>query len=167
MVELMVGLVAVLALLAGLLQVAGLTRAHTDTMVEARREAGFRAMLDPGRAANVGTTPDYIRDWRAGPDERRHTRDDRHTAGDPSAFQRVIAARAAPDPAGWQILDGIEGNRVSALYHSAVPAGVFGLVEGYDTQSVPVLPAVRALLYRADTVQVESRVWMTRTGGIY
>ena len=38
-VEFIVGLVAVLVLFAGLLQVASLAKTHTDTMVEARRLA--------------------------------------------------------------------------------------------------------------------------------
>jgi len=163
MIELIVGLVAILALLAGLLQVASLTKTHTDTMVEARREAGELAMLD----LELMMDPDYIRDWREGPDTKRYTRDDISTSADSVIFDDTIVEKASADSDGWEILREVPDNRLSRLHDNLDPVSCFGLVRGYDKKSVDLISAVQSLLYRADTIDVECEVWMTWTKGIY
>jgi len=163
MVELIVGLVAVLALFAGLLQIASLSRAHTEALVEARREAGALAMLD----ADVFALPEYIQDWEEGPDGKRHTRDDVFRAADPAAFQGIVVERAAEDEEAWEVLDRVPENAVSSLHGSAIPAADFGFVRGYDSRRVGLITAVQSLLYRAPSITVEAEVWMTQTKRIY
>jgi len=161
-VELMVGLVAVVVLVAGLLQVASLSSAHTETMVEARRQAGERAMLD----SESVFTPDYIRDWHEGPDTRRYTRDDTFTTANAADFQSTIVDKAA-DAAGWTVIDTVPGNRLTRIHGSGMPQTQFGLVRGYDSKTVDLLPAIQSLVYAADSIEVETEVWMTWTKGIY
>jgi len=162
-VEFIVGLVAVLVLFAGLLQVASLTKTHTDTMVSARRLAAEQAMMD----VDAPTSPDYIAAWRIGADRKAYTRDDTFSPGDAGGFEDRIVDRAAQDLGGWGIVDGITGNRVSDLHGSAAPGSLFGLVEGQDRRSVDLLPAVRDLIYAAPSIDVRCDVWMTRTKGLY
>ena len=162
-VEFVVGLVAVLVLLAGLLQVASLTKTHTDTMVQARRLAAELAMVD----LDTASSPDYIRLWRDGQDSRSYTRDDQHSDADPGAFRDRLAARAAARSADWDIINSISGNDFTPLHGAAAPASLFGLVQGADTRSVDLLPAFQHLIYDAPSIDVRCEVWMTRTRGLY
>jgi len=163
MIELMVGMVAVLALTAGLLQVASLSRTHTEVLTEARREAGEYAMLD----LNLLFDPDYIRDWEAGEDASRHTRDDEAETGNAAGFRATIVERAGRDDADWAVIGSVPNQGLTTLRQSDSPDSWFGLVEGHREESVVLLPAVRSLLYRAESIDVEATVWMTRTGGMY
>lgn len=164
LVEFVVGLVAVLALLAGLLQLASLGTAWIEAHAEARTAAARRAILD---AAPGGAVPRYLRDWEPGPDRRRHTRDDVALTGNPVPFQSVVVGAAVSGPHHREILERVPRDRITALYDGPAPASLFGLVSGTGTRDVPTLPAVRSLLYRADRIALQETVWMTRTGGIY
>jgi len=167
MVEFLAGLVAVLALLAGLRQAISLTRAHTDALAAARRQAGERALFDPGQGMDLLGDADYIRDRHPGPDGKRHTRDDWAAAGDAAAFSARLVEPTCRNAAAWELLGAAPGDRVTALRGHPAPGAVLGLVRGDAAESVPLLPAVRSLLYRADRIDIESRVWMTRMEGIY
>lgn len=163
-VEFVIALITVLALFAGILQVVSLARARTDAMVEARRSAGESAIL-PGGTPDPGAR--YIRDWLVGPDGARHTGDDTYTAGNPIGFYDLIVNRTAPEPEQWDIVDSVNGNDISILHSSYDPAAVFGMVRGEAARNVPLIPAVRQLLYRADEIDIETEVWMTLTGNYY
>lgn len=167
LVEFLVGIIAVLVLFAGLLQLSSLNKTHTDTMVAARREAGERAMLNLGNQMDILTNPDYILDWEEGPDTSRHSHDDVSTSADPSLFQNEIMDNAVADPAHWNILDQLPGNDLSALRNSLTPSAEFGLVRGHDEETIALLPAVQHLLYSASSINVETEVWMTWTQGMY
>jgi hypothetical protein len=162
-VEFIVGLVAVLVLFAGLLQVATLTKKHTDTMVEARRLAAERAMTDLDAASN----PDYISNWKPGTDRKPYTRDDIHSPADPGSFDSRIVDRAAEDALGWSIIDFIPRNPLADMHGSGTPASEFGLVSGSDTRTVDLLPAVQDLIYDRPRINVRCTVWMTQTKGLY
>ena len=163
LVEFMIGLVAVLVLFAGLLQVASLSRIHTDTMVEARRLAAEQAMLD----VDTLTSPDYIHDWQQGDDQKSYTRDDNFTTANPSDFDTRIVDRAGGDTDGWDLIDSAPGSRFPDLHGSSAPGSLFGLVEGTDSGTIDLLPAVQHLIYAAPSIQVRCNVWMTRTKGLY
>jgi hypothetical protein len=164
MTELMVALVALLVLFAGLLQVVSLSRVHTDTMVEARRDAA-KAAMQSGMV--IAGAPQYIRDWQAGPDGRRYTLDDTHTDADPFAFQNNIIERAVIQPSDWTWIDKVPNNGLTWLHTSVNPVSCFGFVRGKDTETVPLLPLIQNLVYQAPQVEVQSTVWMTRMKGIY
>jgi len=102
-----------------------------------------------------------------GDDERRHTRDDYTTSGDTLGFDGAIVGASSPDNDGWHIIQQAPGDQLSMLHGTPNPSQLFGLVEGQAEEDVPLLPAVRSLLYDADSIDVESRVWMTWTRGIY
>ena len=163
MVELVVGLVAVLVLFAGLLQIIGLTQTQTDVLVNARREAGQRAMA--GTANRMA--PDYIRFWEEGPDESRHSVDDRHTAADPGRFRTTVIEELASDPSDWLVVDAVPGNPFSDLHDNANPISDFGLLNGTDSDTVDLIPTLRNLVYDSDTITVESEVWMPWMRGMY
>lgn len=167
MVELMIGLVAVLACFAALVQFVSLNRAHHATLTAARRTAGELALRDTGPGTGQISDADYIKDWSPGPDGKRHTRDDTHTTGNAGAFSDRIVGQSVADGSEWDVLQRAPGDAVSPLFGQPNPSALFGLVSAGDRETVPVLPAVRSLLYRADSIEVESEVWMTWTRGIY
>lgn len=167
MVELIVGLVALLAIFAGILQLASLTRTHTDTMVAARQQAGALAMLDLGSGSGLLTAPEYIHDWDPAGDERQITADDLPIPDDPGPFAVTVVEQASPNDAGWTVMARVPNNPVLGLRGNMAPASFFGLVRGHETRSVPIIPAVRDLIYRSDSIEVESEVWMTWTKGMY
>ncbi len=163
LIEMIVGLVAMLAIFAGLLQVTTLTRAHADTQVAARQEAGNNALNMLYRDGHAR----FIRDWNEAADRKRYTRDDEAEDGDTGRFRGVIVDRAAGDMGDWNALDRIPLNAVSRMRAGQEPIEAFGLVRGYDSREVSLLPAVQSLIYRAKSIDVESEVWLTWSTGIY
>ena len=103
MIEFIAGLVAVLVLFAGLLQVVSLTQARTEALVSARREAGARSMS----ASAARLSPDYIRHILEGPDAKRYSADDMKTPANPARLRSTIInrdslARALSTRACWR-----------------------------------------------------------------
>lgn len=163
MIELAVALVVILAITAGLLQIASLGRAHTEVMVTARQEAGSLAM-GPLPAFD---SAEFILDWTPGPDGKRLTKDDVPRNGVTMPFNDVIVDHAAANEDQWEVLNDASRTEVQELRGHPDPASVFGLVKGYESEKLPLLSAVQHLLYRAKYVEVEAEVWMTHTGNIY
>jgi len=169
LVELMVGLVVVMVLVAGILQIASMTSAHTDAMAEARQEVAPLTLLDLEPGMGVLSDADYIKDWHEGADERRLSRDDYSDDGNTVGFQDLIVDKTAHDPSGWAVIDSSPNNRISALRADPMVITSFGLVKGSATESarLDMLPAFRHLVYRSDTIDVEATAWMTLCKGIY
>lgn len=163
MIEFIIALVAILVLAASLLQIASLGRAHTEAMVNARREAATRALSPVSFLADAA----YISDWEEGGDESRYTPDDEMVEDEGLSFQNMIVNRASPDDEGWDTYDEVPQNPFSGLRGTANPSSVFGLTSGEADETVPLLPAVQNLLYDADSVNVRCEVWLTRMEGIY
>ena len=157
--ELVVALVVLLVLVAGLIQISGLGLLQTGTMIEARREAGVQAMQD----ASPFSGPDYIANHTVGPDGSDYSRDDGVVMDAVRPFQDGIVWHSDPAALDQQV----KGNLFTAMWEGSFPYLFFGLVEGKKTDSMDLLPIVRNLLYRADTVDVEGKAWLTWTKGIY
>ncbi|MBA4387832.1 MAG: hypothetical protein C0404_07615 [Verrucomicrobia bacterium] len=164
MVEFLVAVVVILALFAGLLQVASLTKTRTDMMVSARRDAGQRAVLPGSYDAGLA---DHIRFVTEGSDTKRYTRDDSFLAADPGRFADVLVEPSAPDVARWGIIDSRVNNQLTILHAASQPIDELGLVRGIDRRTIRLLPAVQHLLYNAPQVTVESEVWLAKTKDIY
>jgi hypothetical protein len=163
LVELMVGLVALVVLIAGIIQVAGLTRIQTDSLVEARREVANKLFLD----SPVSALPEYIDDIDVGQDGKSYSSDDARSSGDQSLFKNTIASKAAGTASEWNIMDALPTSPFSQLNNAPAPVTAFGLLHGDAEATVDTIPAVRSLLYDADQINVKCDVWMTWTRGIY
>jgi hypothetical protein len=163
MMEVIAGLVVIMVLLIGIVGITSLTRAQTDTLVEARARAGASS-LD---STTISAFPQHIADVNAGADGSAYSVDDETTDGDPAAFQNLVVDRTASTPSDWDTLDAVPRSPMTALRTSPSPVAEFGLVEGSAQETIPLLPALRHLLYDAEEITIESRVWMTRTEGIY
>ena len=162
-VEFIVALVSILVLAAGLLQLTALMLAHSRTMVEARKDAGA-ASVQPLAPLS---SPDFLKDWAPGNDAVPYTSDDRAVPSGAASQFEVLFVEHASTPAGWTQVVRSPSDRLTLLRSSMAPSSYFGLVEGSDGETVPLLPAVRSLLYNAGSVRVESKVWMTFCGGLY
>jgi len=163
MLELVVGLIALVVLVAGLLQVASLTKAQTDTMVEARAEAGRNAFGNFGDAS----PPQYILAIDSGPDGRTYSYDDRRTTAGGGPFHDMIISKAVSDESQWTIMQDARNKSFTALNNSGNPVSTFGLLKGSSSKTVILQPAVRSLIYRADQIEIKSDVWATWTEGVY
>jgi len=163
MTELMAGLVALVVLVAGLAQLISLTKIDTVAMRTARMEAGQDALNMVYQQGN----PAFIRDWEEGGDEKSYTRDDEFTDGDSGRFRSAVVGRAGSTESDWATLGRVPNNRVSLMAGGQEPSEAFGLVRGHESVTTNLVPAVRSLLYRADSIEIESEVWMTWTTGIY
>ena len=163
MIEFLVSLVAILALLAGLLRIMTLAIAHSEVMDNARLQAGRRALSQ----SIILDTPDFIEEWAPGDDESRYSVDDESSDANEREFLLKVVDKAGRTHADWILLDQLSGNEVSILRYSPSTATRLGLVLGTDSDTVPLLPAVKHLLYDVDEITVESKIWMPRLTGIY
>jgi hypothetical protein len=167
LIEFIVGLVVVVVLFAGLMQLTTLTRLHTETMVQARREAGERAMSQIGGSYQTASSAEYIKAVEEGDDGRPYSADDDIEKGNPFTFDEMIVSRAAENSLEWSILDNAPADEIADLHGNGDPASLFGLVRGDEDVSVPVISAVQSLLYDSDTIDIEVEVWMALTEGLY
>lgn len=162
MVEFTIAIVAVMAVVAGIVALNRLTFSHTNSMTTARASAGQLALSpaywSPGEA-------NFIGDWQAGADGRRYTRDDEPLADFSSALlAHNIAGYSSP--AGFETLP---TNAVTRVLDSAVPLQEFYLVAGENEVGAYLgdIPAVSSLITREPTITVGSRVYLAWAEGIY
>lgn len=162
-VELCVCMVAVIVLISAMIQFASLTKAQTDTMVASRAMAGEQAMSE----GPTLPTPAYLYDWDENTDEKRYGADDSPVSGNSEPFHSLIVEESVSDAAEWNII-GERPNYMSDL-HSATfgPSVIFGMVSGKSSTNVNLVSAFQKLVYRKDSIDIESEVWMTWTKGIY
>lgn len=168
-VEVIVGLVVILTLLAGLLQVVSLTRTQADLVADARSLAGEEAMkIEP-----ISVMPDYLSEVTAGTDEATYSADDEHLNGTPALLNEHIIDHAVVDDSGWPLLETPPRNPLADLHNDMLPQTEFGLLRGRASDSVPLIPAVQHLLFDALPgspgleILIKEDVWMTWTRGIY
>ncbi|MBU0679440.1 MAG: pilus assembly protein [Verrucomicrobia bacterium] len=162
MVEFVVGIVAVLVLFMGLLQIAQLARKRTRAMLEAQAEAGMYSMSDELIIALPG--PQHIYDWDPGSDERPYSEDDSPILGSSAMINADIIRHARPD----DLETYAGGNRISSLYHAPDFVTEIGLVHGEaKSENIPLYPIIQHLVYRDESIRFEEDVWLTWTKGIY
>ena len=160
--EFAVTIVAMLVVVAGLLQIGLLSRAHTQVMQDARTEAGLQAFTAAYTLPLPG--PRYILDWTPGPDGRTYSRDDEPNTTAPDAISAGVVQYAHPADLARQVPD----NQLSPMQASLNVLPAFALVHGHkESDSIPLYPVVRRLLYNRDSITVEGDAWLVWTGGIY
>ncbi len=153
-IELVVGLVVMLIVFAGLLQIGGLNRLHTRTMIEARSDAANRMFFG-------AATPDahYILDCTPGPDGRRYTRDDAFDTAAVGNFQGHVLAYAKLIP-----LEGVRPH--NSINNLDTDPTALDLVHGQQTYATNLYPIMRDLVYGTNSIDVHSDVFMTRIEGL-
>lgn len=160
LLELTVGLVAILVLFAVIVQLGRLQRAHTETLMEARAEAGERALQGSYTITLPG--PDYIRDWEPGNDEKAYSRDDTPQLGTAATLANNILSIAQPQ----QLAEYVPDNPITE-YSTSVNMDAFSLVNGTaQSEDIALLPIIQRLIYSADSISMEARVWLTWAEGV-
>lgn len=163
MVEMVVALVGILVVFAGLLTLARLGNARSTLMLQARQEAGEFALADI--QLGEAPSPRFILDWTTGTDQRQHSADDQAQLSDPSMAVGVLLMPSRPGFSTDLALQ-VPGNSISALDNSSFMDGL-GLVHARATSNdVPLLPAVRHLIYNTDNLRIDADVTMTWSRGI-
>jgi hypothetical protein len=163
MIEVVVGLVAMVVLIAGLILITRLTLARTDAMNEARKIVGTITFDDEPMSA----FPSYIRDVEVGPDGRKYSGDDTTTDANAVDFDTTFVGQLVSQAADWNTLGELPSSAFTSLHGSPAPAAEFGLLMGHDSKSITTDPAIRHLLYNAAEIEIDCEVWMTWTRGIY
>ena len=155
--ELAVGLIALLVVFMGMLQIQRLAHNHTQTLMAARAQAGQDALNSPYIQRNNG--PSWIANWSAGADNIPYTQDDTIQAGSPAATMAGIVARA--NPAALQTL--VPDNALSAAASSSTLMNEFCLTHGQSTTNADIFPLIQAWVYRTDSIQLQGNAWLTWT----
>ncbi|MEI7436247.1 MAG: hypothetical protein WCL16_05525 [bacterium] len=151
--ELVVGLVAMLVIIAGLLQIGGLNRLHTRAMIQARSEAAEHML-----SGATSTDAHYILDCTPGNDLRRYTRDDGFAPASSVNLQNHLL-----DYAQLELLQNARPNN-PIVNLAANPD--FGLVHGQMTYTTNLFPIVRDLIYNANFIDVHADAFMTEIEGL-
>lgn len=158
LLEFVIALVAILVLVAGLLQIGRLTRVQLNALNEARADAARLAMADLYTRRVPG--PQFLFDWDIGPDRARHSRDDIPRPGDPGAVRLMILAHAKPD----ELAVRVPNNPVSNLMNLYPLIDGYALVQGRaEPRSVPLLPVMRHLIYDAEAIDIRADAWLVWT----
>ena len=163
MVELIVALVAIMAIIAALLQITSLGLTDTHVLLMARKDASSKSILPIQTLSSAG----YLKTWEEGADSSSYTVDDIAIEDEPLSFINMIVNKASADEAGWELYGTLHNNPFGMLRSSFNPSSVFGFVQGEHSESVVLLPATRHLLYNADVITLKSRVWLVRINDVY
>ena len=159
MVEFVIAIVGVLVVAAGILLLAELHRADTDTAVEATAEA-----IDDSMGSAIASSFTPVDDWREGRDAMRHTKDDRPGSGSFSGVRARVARRTAPG-GDWSGLARYDDIR--QFSDGAMDSATFRFHRGASQQTVEPLPVLRRLLGLPDAMTLRNETWMPSTGGLY
>ncbi len=158
MIEFALALLVVVIVVAGFFQLMEIVRLRGDIFRAIRAEAGRKA-ISPSRLVD---RPDYIREWREGKDELRHTADDESVRGSISATLGAgVVDHSAANASGWAIL-GEAVNSDLADLRGGLSATAIGLVREKETEKIELIPAMRDWIVGKDHVVVGAELWMPR-----
>jgi len=159
--EMVVGMVSILVLVAGLLQIGVLSREHTKTLLDARAEADMQAMSPIHAEQLMGAG--YIQDWEEGVEGVRYTRKDRPSPGDPQGIISNVVDHALPSA----LYRTVGEQRVHRLDESLMVTDAFEFVRGHSYgDPVEMLPIMRRLVTTSESLRMEHEVWMPWTRGL-
>ncbi|MEX2382440.1 MAG: TadE family protein [Opitutales bacterium] len=161
MVEFCIGLIGMLAVIAGIVQLGRMGLGRTNARVEATAMASAASMTDE---SDIRPIRSYIDRMQEGADQRSYSVDDRAQTGDPDAVYEQILRHNQPNT-----LSGYApGNILAGLSDSLDMRINTGLVQGTGVEpNIPVMPIVRRLFFDQDNVTIDIQAWSVRTGGLY
>ena len=157
LIEFTVGLVAIMVAVGALVQLGLLGMHRTDTMLTATREASLGAMAEE---QDYQTLPDYMITWSDGDDESRHSEDDNRVVGSADSFHNALSNTARPRDLANYLPDA----PLADIDNPERMLLQFRLVRGVASHvGVDLLPVVRNLVYREDSLNIRSEAWSVRT----
>ena len=163
--EFVVGLVAMLALIACVSIGTSMIVGHSASMEAARKNAATAALTDTGNSE-----AQYTGSVTVGNDQKSYTRDDGRKYIDDGAFKSDVVDETVVNQdadTDWKVMDNVAKNPIETLKTGSA-AALFGLVKGTDKRTIDIqsIPATR-LFYDSNTLDVKSDVWMTQLNNIY
>ncbi len=164
LIELSIGLMIVVLLVGGLIQLVPLYMSHSEMLAETRGLAGGKA-LNP---ITLAESPEYIIDWDAGDDGLRHTTDDIPVIGNNTPFRSAIIDRSSATPEGWDILDSAVNDTIPGFRDNLISMTHFGLVQHTEEREIPVEDdIIRNWAYPKESITLSVDVWMPQLGNVY
>lgn len=161
LVELVVGLLAVVLLLMGILQIGRLGMKHTQTLLDGRKEADFIAGNDEFRS--VDTPVGYAFGVTEGSDDRSYSQDDVVVKGNPDEIIDNVVGHA--DPGSLRIW--MPTNSISPLENSASFMQAFDLIHTQShSERVELYPIIRNLVADDQYIRLSHDVWMPWMRGL-
>lgn len=164
--ELVVGLIALLVVFMGVIQIQSLARAHTRTLIGARAGAG-REALQSIYPVLSNSASSWTSDWQAGHDGVAYSQDDSpviDNAYPDKIIKNIVSPAQRTDiPIPVDIQNYAPGNPLSA---AATRAGLYSelyVTHGVESRSVGLFPLISSLVYGVDSIQVEGNAWLTWT----
>ena len=156
--EFVVGQIALVVFLMGLLQIQYLAHNHTLTLNEARAQAGQDAMQTPYILRyNV---PRWIGDWNNGRDNVIYSQDDTVVSGNPGSVTAGIVSHAHPTDLSTYA----PGNELSAAANTASLLDGLMLTHGRErSPPVAMFPIIRHIVYDTDSITMQGDAWLTWT----
>ena len=164
MAEFLVGLVAVMLLVAGLQQIAFLSDRGYDAMNNAR-QAMARRLMDPSFAGDALSTFQFGDPTRPGRDGKNYTADDRRAGGNDTFYQgpdgyleKVLDADIEGYLASYDFYNPHNDLKESDVYSRSTALEMFHVS---DQQSVDVVPFLNRMLGR-ETILIGHDLVMPR-----
>ena len=156
--ELVAGLIALVVIFMGMLQIQYLAHAHTKALNDARAQAGQDAMQTPYLLRY--SVPVWLSDWTTGKDKIIYSQDDQQVSGNPGIVTAGVVSHAHPG----DLATYAPGNEISAASTSATLIDGLMLTHGRE-KSTPVetFPIIRHVVYNADTITMQGDAWLTWT----
>lgn len=161
MIEFCIGLVAIMVVVAGVIQLGRLGHERTRIMLDAREEADFFAfdtLYEPPDAP-----PAFISLLDHAADNRSYSKDDVAQAGHAGVMHDALIDRSLPDMLEAYIPD----NPLSELDDAVAMIENFSFVRGAsDSTRIRLLPIIRRLVYQQDYIEITEEVWTVWTSGL-
>ncbi len=158
MVEFVIAILAVVIIVAGFFQLMEIVGERGKILRSIRGETGKKA-LSPGLLLD---RPDYIREWKEGEDEFRHTADDESVSGSISVTLGAgVVEHSVSDSGDWTYLDNAVNSDLASL-RGGLSAAALGLVHEKETEKIYLMPAMRNWIVGKEYVLVGSELWMPR-----
>ena len=160
-VELVVGLLAIVLVIMGILQVGKLGMEHTQALMQARELADELAINEDFEPLSPGA--EYI--WRVseGGDERSYSLDDERLPGDPQPLIDNIVEHSKPaDLRTW-----MPSNQVSPRMYPDRFMGGFDYTVGHTySERIELYPIIRNLVVEDEYLRMRRRVLMPWLRGL-
>jgi len=163
LIEVCVCLIGIVVILLAMVELTNLSMIQTRTMTEARANVA-RVMQDE---IVLFPTADFLQTWEEGADGKRYTADDVPVTASVSSFYGTIVNKSVSDASDWNVFAGNPNHIVDLHNTPGIVSPFFGLLKGDASETTNLLPGFQRFIYGAETITIESEVWMTWTKGIY
>ncbi|WFB35639.1 pilus assembly protein [Kiritimatiellota bacterium B12222] len=162
MVEFCIGLIAILTVVAGTIQLGRMGLARMEARVDATGTVSALSMNSG--STSIRLVRNYIQENTEGLDGRTYSMDDTSTIGNAAEVYDQLLRNNHP-----QLLHRYAPNNTLASIQNSIDLmGETALVSSTSYEyDIPVMPIIRKLIFNQETVDLEVSSWTIRTGDLY